>query len=376
MKKRMMTASLAVLIGLVSMTSCKKQQSQMVATPHKTMTVETQSRELTTNYSATIRGRQDIEIYPQVGGTLQKLCVTEGQRVKKGQILFIIDQVPYKAALTTAEANVKAAEAALATAQLNFDSRKRLYDQQVVSDFDLRKAENDLLSAKAALEQAKAQRINAANNLSYTTVMSPADGVVGTLPYRQGALVGSSMPQPLTTVSDNDEMYVYFSMNETSLLEMIREYGSPEEAIKKMPSIQLQLSDGSILPDSGRVESISGVIDRTTGSVTLRAAFPNKNHLLHAGSSGNVIIPTYYNNCIVIPQEATVELQDKVLVYKVVDGKAQSTQITVAPINDGREYIVLDGLKQGETIIAEGAGLVREGTPVGQASTDTKDKQK
>lgn len=375
MKKRMMTASLAVLIGLVSMTSCKKQQSQMVATPHKTMTVETQSRELTTNYSATIRGRQDIEIYPQVGGTLQKLCVTEGQRVKKGQILFIIDQVPYKAALTTAEANVKAAEAALATAQLNFDSRKRLYDQQVVSDFDLRKAENDLLSAKAALEQAKAQRINAANNLSYTTVMSPADGVVGTLPYRQGALVGSSMPQPLTTVSDNDEMYVYFSMNETSLLEMIREYGSPEEAIKKMPSIQLQLSDGSILPDSGRVESISGVIDRTTGSVTLRAAFPNKNHLLHAGSSGNVIIPTYYNNCIVIPQEATVELQDKVLVYKVVDGKAQSTQITVAPINDGREYIVLDGLKQGETIIAEGAGLVREGTPVGQAST-TKDKQK
>lgn len=376
MKKRMMTASLAVLIGLVSMTSCKKQQSQMVATPHKTMTVETQSRELTTNYSATIRGRQDIEIYPQVGGTLQKLCVTEGQRVKKGQILFIIDQVPYKAALTTAEANVKAAEAALATAQLNFDSRKRLYDQQVVSDFDLRKAENDLLSAKAALEQAKAQRINAANNLSYTTVMSPADGVVGTLPYRQGALVGSSMPQPLTTVSDNDEMYVYFSMNETSLLEMIREYGSPEEAIKKMPSIQLQLSDGSILPDSGRVESISGVIDRTTGSVTLRAAFPNKNHLLHAGSSGNVIIPTYYNNCIVIPQEATVELQDKVLVYKVVDGKAQSTQITVAPINDGREYIVLDGLKQGETIIAEGAGLVREGTPVGQASTNTKDKQK
>lgn len=374
MKKRMMTASMAVLIGLVSMTSCKKEQSQMVATPHKTMTVETQSRELSTNYSATIRGRQDIEIYPQVSGTLQKLCVTEGQRVKKGQVLFIIDQVPYKAALTTAEANVKAAEAALATAQLNYDSRKRLYDQQVVSDFDLRKAENDLLSAKAALEQAKAQRINAANNLSYTTVMSPADGVVGTLPYRQGALVSSAIAQPLTTVSDNDEMFVYFSMNETAFLEMVRKYGSPEEAIKEMPAIALQLSDGSILPDSGRVESISGVIDRTTGSVTLRAAFPNKNHLLHAGSSGNVVIPTYYNNCIVIPQEATVELQDKVLVYKVVDGKAKSSQITVAPINDGREYIVLDGLKPGEVIIAEGAGLVREGTPVGQTSSDTEAK--
>lgn len=336
----------------------------MPTTAYKTMTVQTQTRELSTTYPATIRGRQDIEIYPQVGGTLQKLFVKEGQRVKKGETLFIIDQVPYQAALSTAIANVKAAEAAVATAELNYKGRKELYDQKVVSDFDLQKAQNDLLSAKAALEQAKAQKINAANNLSYTVVKSPSDGVVGVLPYRQGALVGSNMTQPLTTVSDNSEMYVYFSMNETEMLELTRQYGSPEKAIEQMPAVQLQLSDGTIYADSGRVESISGVIDPSTGTASWRAAFNNPNHLLHSGASGNVIIPAQYNNCVVIPQEATVELQDKVLVYKVVDGKAVSTQIKVSKISNGKEYIVTEGLKPGEVIIAEGAGLVREGVSV------------
>lgn len=364
MKKKMMTASFAALLCMFTLNSCKKEQPPMPTTAYKTMTVQTQTRELSTSYPATIRGRQDIEIYPQVGGTLQKLLVTEGQRVKKGQTLFIIDQVPYQAALSTAIANVKAAEAAVATAELNYKGRKELYDQKVVSDFDLQKAQNDLLSAKASLEQAKAQKVNAANNLSYTVVKSPSDGVVGVLPYRQGALVGSSMAQPLTTVSDNSQMYVYFSMNETEMLELTRQYGSPEAAIKQMPSVQLQLSDGTIYADSGRVESISGVIDPSTGTASWRAAFNNPNHLLHSGASGNVIIPAHYNNCVVIPQEATVELQDKVLVYKVIDGKAVSAQIKVSKINNGKEYIVTEGLKPGEVIIAEGAGLVREGVSV------------
>ncbi len=367
MKKKMMTASFAALLCMFTLNSCKKEQPQMPATAYKTMTVQTQSRELTSSYPATIRGRQDIDIYPQVGGTLQKLFVKEGERVKKGQTLFIIDQVPYQAALSTAVANVKAAEAAVATAELNYKARKELFDQKVVSEFDLQRAQNDLLSAKAALEQAKAQKVNAANNLSYTVVKSPSDGVVGSLPYRQGSLVGSSMPQPLTTVSDNSQMYVYFSINETEMLEMTRQYGSPEAAIQQMPAVRLQLSDGTVYADSGRVESISGVIDASTGSANWRAAFNNPNHLLHSGASGNVIIPVHYNNCVVIPQEATVELQNKVLVYKVIDGKATSAQIEVAKINDGKEYIVTDGLKAGEVIIAEGAGLVREGTPVNGA---------
>lgn len=335
---------------------------------YKTMTVKTDSRVLKSLYSATIQGRQDVEIYPQVGGTLQKLCVQEGDRVKKGQTLFIIDQVPYQAALNTAEANLKAAEAAEATANLTFKSTQKLFEQKVVSDFDLQKSENSLLSAKAAVAQAKAQVVNARNNLSYTVVKSPADGVVGQLPYRQGTLVGSSMPQPLTTVSDNSELYVYFSVNENDLLNMTRQYGSLEEAAKKMPPVKLILNDGSVLPDSGHVESISGVINTSTGTAQVRAAFPNTSNMLHSGANGNVEVPVFYKDVIVIPQAATFELQDKVLVYKVVDGKAQSANIEVAPNNNGTEYIVTNGLSVGDVIIAEGAGLVREGTPVGTAT--------
>lgn len=174
------------------------------------MKVEATDKELSTSYSATIRGRQDIDIYPQVSGTIEKLCVTEGQKVRRGQSLFIIDQVPYKAALKTAVANVEAVRAALATAALTYNSNKELYAQKVVSEFSLKTAENAYLTAKAQLSQAEAQEISARNNLSYTEVKSPSDGVVGALPYRAGALVSPSLPQPLTTVSDNSDMYVYF----------------------------------------------------------------------------------------------------------------------------------------------------------------------
>ncbi len=331
---------------------------------YATMKVEATDKELSTSYSATIRGRQDIDIYPQVSGTIEKLCVTEGQKVRRGQSLFIIDQVPYKAALKTAMANVEAARAALATAALTYNSNKELYAQKVVSEFSLKTAENAYLTAKAQLSQAEAQEISARNNLSYTEVKSPSDGVVGALPYRAGALVSPSLPQPLTTVSDNSDMYVYFSMTENQLLALTRQYGSMDEALKNMPQAELRLNDNSVYDKKGTIESISGVIDRQTGTVVARVVFPNESRLLHSGASGTVVVPTTYKNCIVIPQEATVQLQDKTVVYKVVDGKAVSALITVAGINDGREYVVLDGLEVGDEIVSTGAGLLREGTQV------------
>ena len=335
------------LIGIVGCTmclaSCKQASDASGMKPsYATMKVEATDKELSTSYSATIRGRQDIDIYPQVSGTIEKLCVTEGQKVRRGQLLFIIDQVPYKAALKTAVANVEAARAALATAELTYNSNKELYAQKVVSEFSLKTAENSYLTAKAQLSQAEAQEISARNNLSYTEVKSPSDGVVGALPYRAGALVSPSLPQPLTTVSDNSDMYVYFSMTENQLLALTRQYGSMDEALKNMPQAELRL----------------------TGTVVARVVFPNESRLLHSGASGTVVVPATYKNCIVIPQEATVQLQDKTLVYKVVDGKAVSTLITVAGINDGREYVVLDGLKVGDEIVSTGAGLLREGTQV------------
>ncbi len=344
--------------------ACKQAPMTMGPGQYAVITVATSDREIPTTYSATIRGRQDIAIYPQVSGTISELCVNEGQKVSKGQILFIIDQVPYKAALRTAEANVEAAEASVATAQLTYDSKKELFAKNVVSQFDLQTAENNLLTAKAQLAQAEAQRVNAANNLSYTVVKAPSNGVVGTLPYRVGALVSASIPEPLTTVSDNSTMYVYFSMTSKQLLELTRRYGSIDETLKNMPGVQLKLNDGSVYDQSGRVESISGVVDASTGSVQLRAAFPNAGGLLLSGSTGNIIMPNYYKDCIVIPQPATYELQDKIYVYKLVDGKASSAMIEVEKLSNGQEYIVKSGLTPGEVIVGEGVGLMREGTPI------------
>lgn len=359
----MMKQMITVICG-ATLTACGNAPAMQNQSEYQVMNIATTDRDLQTTYSATIRGRQDIDIYPQVSGTLTRLCVEEGQAVRKGQVLFIIDQVPYLAALRTAEANVEAARATVATSQLTYDSKKELYAQKVVSEFDLNTSYNSLLSAKAQLAQAEASRINAANSLSYTEVKSPADGVVGTLPYRVGTLVSANLPKPMTTVSDNSNMYVYFSMTENQMLDLIRRYGSKEKALAEMPSVSLQLNDRSVYAQKGKIETISGVIDTSTGTVSLRAVFPNKEGLLTSGGSGNVIIPVKKENCIVIPQAVTYEVQDKVFVYKVADGKAQSAPVQVTRVNGGQEYIVESGLQVGDVIVAEGVGLLREGTPI------------
>lgn len=356
----------AALIGgcMAIAVSCGKAPAPSGTAEYSVLDITTTSTTLPSTHSATIRGRQDIAIYPQVSGTISKVCVTEGEVVRKGQLLFIIDQVPYKAALRTAEANVASAKASVATAQLTYDSKKELFAKNVISQFDLQTAENSLLTAKATLAQAEAQRVNAANNLSYTEVKSPSNGVVGVLPYRVGALVSASIPQPLTTISDNSEMYVYFSLTENQLLDLTRQFGSMDKAIAALPDVQLQLNDGSMYDKAGRIESISGVIDTSTGTTQLRAVFPNPGRLLHSGSSGNVLLPHTFENVVIIPQTATFELQDKKFVYKVIDGVASSQLITVSDQSNGQEYIVTSGLQPGDVIVTEGVGLMREGTPI------------
>ncbi len=342
-----------------------KKQQQMPTAVFKTAKAEKKDITLPQKYSATIRGRQDIEVYPQVSGTLWKLCVTEGQKVVKGQTLFIIDQVPYQAALNTAVASQEAANAALATAQLTYDSKKKLFDDGIISDVELQTAHNTLLSAKAQVAQTNAQVVNARNSLGYTLVKSPANGVVGTLPYRQGALVSSAMAQPLTTVSDNTQMYVYFSVSEAQFLQTVRTSGSVEQAIAEMPALTLQLVDGSEYEVKGKVESASGVVDRNTGSVQLRAVFANPNHILHSGSSGNIVLPSTFSDVLVVPISATVQLQDKYKVYVVdKDGIAHGQIISVLPQTNGKEYIVTDGLTGTEELVWEGAGMVKDGQKV------------
>ncbi len=328
------------------------------------MVLEPTSRKLNSVYSASIRGKQDIDIRPKVSGYITDIYVKEGSVVKKGQTLFIIDQVPYEAELQTAIANVDVAQASVDAAELTTNSKEQLFEQKIISDFELRMAKTTLASERATLAQAKAKEINARNNLSYTMVKSPADGVLGTLPFRVGTLVSPSDATPLTSVSDNSEMYVYFSMTESQVLSLTRRHGSLEQALQQMPSIELQLSDGTIYSEKGRIESISGIIDQTTGSVSIRARFPNYKRLLLSGGSGNVILPHRQDGCIVIPQSATYEIQDKIYAYKYENGIAKSQIIGVFEISNGKEYVVESGLMEGDTIVVEGVGLLRDGMNV------------
>ena len=295
---------------------------------------------------------------------ITEILIEEGESVRKGQVLFVIDQTPYKAAHEIAAANVKSAEAALSTAQLIYDSNRDLYEQDVVSEFDLMTAQNDLTDAQARLTLCKAEEINARNNLSYTEVRSPVNGVASMIPYRVGALVSSNITQPLVTVSDDSKVYAYFSMAENQMLDMVQQYGSLSNAIKQMPEVELIMSNGQKYEHTGKINAISGTISESTGAVSLRAVFNNRNHLLRNGGSGTIIIPVTINDCIAIPQAATYELQDRIFVYKVIDGRASASEITVAPQNNGTEYIVTSGLNVGDVIVAEGAGLIKEGAPI------------
>ena len=350
--------------AVASLFGCEEEKTTKRTREYEVMILKPTSRKLSSIYSATIRGKQDIDIRPKVQGYITDIYVKEGSLVKNGQTLFVIDQVPYEAALQTAIANVDVAQAAVDAAELTAKSKEQLYKQNIISEFDLSMSRTQLASEKAQLAQAKANEVNARNNLSYTMVKSPVDGVVGTLPFRVGTLVSPSDSTPLTSVSDNSEMYVYFSMTESQVLSLTRQHGSLENALLSMPSIELQLSDGTVYQEKGRIEAISGIIDPTTGSVTVRAKFPNYRRLLLSGGSGNIILPHKAEGCIVIPQSATYEIQDKVYVYTVQNGVAKSKIIGVFNISNGKEYVVESGLEEGDTIVVEGVGLLRDDQPV------------
>lgn len=354
---------LVVLTGL-AMASCKKGTPSEENSGYKTLTVKEESRTLKQEYTARLEGQQVVEIRPQVSGLITHICIGEGQKVRKGQTLFIIDQVPYQAVLAETSANVKSAEAKLATAQLNLESTKMLREKNVVQDYDLNTARNELAAAKAALAQARAQEVNARNNLSYTEVKSPVNGVAGMIAYRVGALVSSNISEPLVTVSDDSRMYAYFSMNESQVTELMEQYGSSDEFMKNMTEVELRMAGGKMYNEKGNISALSGIVTAGTGAVTLRADFPNPKGLLRGGGSATVIVPTTLKHAIAIPQGATYELQDKKFVYKVIDGKAQSFPVTAYQQSNGTEYIIQEGLEPGDIIIAEGAGLVKEGTTV------------
>lgn len=339
------------------------------------MVVAPQHETLSVKYSAVLEGRQDVEVRPEVSGLITKVCVEEGAKVRKGQVLFVIDQVPYRAAVQKAQAAVAIAEANLATAKLSLEGKEELFKENVISDFELKTARNSFRSTEAALLQAKAELKTAENNLSYTEVKSPVDGVVGMTSFRIGALVGPTMTEPLVNVSDNTQVYAYFSMTEKQALDLTSNYGSLDEAVKSYPPIHLEMNNGELYADTGLIDAISGIVDKTTGTVSLRASFPNESGKLMSGGSANVVLQYDRPGALVIPQGATYEIQNKIFAYKVVGGTTVSTPIEVFKINDGKQYIVTGGLSTGDTIVAEGAGLLKAGTKVIAASQQNKEKE-
>lgn len=359
-----LTLGLALFVGPYFAVSCSNGSYTEQQQEYPALMVGESDVTIEDVFSATIEGRQDVEIYPQLSGKISKVCIKEGQHVKQGQILFVIDQVPYQAALRIATANVHAAKASLETARLERDSKRELLKENVISDYELRTAENSLLAAQAALEQAQAQEIDARNNLSYTEIKSPTNGVAGILPYKAGALVSPQIPQPLTTISDNSEMYAYFSISEKQLQDMMGKHGSMSAVIDNLPEVSLKLSNGNIYKLPGKIETISGVINPQTGTASVKAVFPNKEGLLLSGIAGNIIFPNTETSVIVIPQSATYEIQDKVYAVKVADGKAVVTELNVSRYNDGQSYLVRSGLTVGDTIVREGTSMIQDGQEI------------
>ncbi len=379
MKRKSNLFILLLAAALVSCGGGKSGKPDFGDDEYAVRTVSGQNTELQTTYPATIKGVQDVEIRPKVSGFITKLCVQEGQNVKKGQLLFVIDNVTYEAAVRQAKAAVNSAKAQLNTMKLTYTNSEKLFKSNVIGSYELQSAKNNLEAASAAVAQAEAAYISAKQNLDFCYVTSPANGVVGDLPYRVGSLVSASSQQPLTTVSNIGTMQVYFSMTEKDLLEMTKSAGGLHAAIKDYPAVKLQLADGSVYNHEGHVATVSGVVDATTGSVSMRADFPNPEHLLKSGASGSIVVPHIASSAIIIPQDAVSQVQDKYFVYVVGgDNKVKYTAVTVNPNNDGKNYIINSGLKAGDRIVVQGISALTDGqkiTPITEAQYQEKLKK-
>ena len=331
--------------------------------------VGTSSTEMQSSYPATIKGVQDVQISPKVQGFITQINVKEGQTVGAGQVLFVLDNATYQAQVRQSQAQVNTAQASCNTAKLNFENAQKLFENKVIGDFELQSATNSYESAKSSLALAQAGLASAKEMLSFCYVKSPAAGVVGTLPFKKGTLVNTA--SVLTTVSNNSQMEVYFSLNEKDALLMAQAEGGQKAALGAMPNVKLQLADGSVYAHEGKVTKMSGVIDPATGSIQVIALFPNPERMLKSGGSGAIIIPKSNSDAIVIPQACVSEVQNKKFVYTLgKDNKVKYTEIKVDPQTDGNNYVVTDGLKTGDKFVTNGITKLSDGMEIVPITTE------
>lgn len=319
---------------------------------------------LNEDYPASIEGRENIEIRPKVEGFIEKILVDEGATVKRGQLLFRISAPQYEQELRTAAAAIRSAQADVNTALTQVKKAGPLVAKKVVSPYELENARFNLEAKEAVLAQAKASLANAQTNLGYTAIVSPVDGVVGQIPYRTGSLVSSASPQPLTTISDTRRIYAYFSLNEKQLLDF-SESGNVEEGIRKFPAVSLVLANGKVYEEEGKLETVGGQINSSTGAATFRAGFENPKAMIRSGASARIRITKPLENVLVLPQKATFDMQDKKFVY-VVDaaGMVKSREVFVNPITYGQQYVIDSGLVAGDMIVTDGMGNLKDGMKI------------
>lgn len=358
-----------LILGAITLSvfvSCgnKQEEGQKSLPEYPTMVVTKQNTTLEMTRPANVKGQEDIEIRPRIDGYIDKIYVDEGSVVQKGQRLFKIDSPAAEQGLRTAQAAVTAAQAQLGTAKINVERIKPLAEKGIVSEVQLATYQEAYKVAEASLTQAQAQLTNAQETMNWTEVKSPVDGIVGSIPYRLGSLVNSA--NALTTVANTKEVYVYFSISETNLMDILNslEGTTQAEKIKNFPPVKLKLKDGSIHPEEGRISTIGGQININTGTAMLRADFPNSEKVLRSGFSGSVIIPNHLEDVIVIPQRATFTQQDKTLTYKVLGDSVVSTLVSTTPTPDGKNYVINEGLNEGDRIVIDGLATLRNGMKI------------
>lgn len=367
----MRTSTSIICLSMVIFMSCSQgkqnKQGPAAAKDYSVLTLNPKSVSIHNNFPATIEGQQVIEIRPMISGYIREIKVGEGDHVNKGQVLFIINNPQYEQAVLTAKAQINSSEADVNSARMEIEKVKPLVEKQIVSEYRLKSAELTLQAKEAALAQAHASLANAEANLGYTIIKSPQDGIIGTIPYKAGALVSSNSTEALTTLSDITNVFAYFSWNEKQLLDFLSDsHGTTvEEKVKNMPEATLILANEKEYGSKGKIEMASGLISTETGTATFKAVFPNPNGLIRSGSSAKIQIPEIIDSVLIIPQSATYELQNKRFIYTVgPDNKVTATNFISIPSDDGKFFLVTEGLKAGDRVVIEGVASLRDGTVI------------
>ena len=363
MKSIKCTLMLGTIVGLEA---CNLNMPKETQSSFETMTVKKSDIELPYKFSARMKGQNDVTITPQVSGQLMKICVAEGQQVKKGQTLFVIDSRNAKLELEAAQANLQAALAQENSAKLEYESNKNLFEKKIVSSYMLNNSQNQYKQAQASVAQARAAVNRCKVDLGFCTITSPVSGVIGGIPVRTGDQV-SPMTE-LTMVSGNTAMYAEISITEAVIEEMVKEgvkAADIEKHIAKLPEATFVMKSGTEYPHKGRVASLTGVVNDATGSLTAKVSFPNPDGHLYSGIQGTVVMPFAEKGVIVVPQFAVVRLQDKAQVYKVkADSTATAVEVTTMDTGNGKDFIITSGLSEGDQIVTTGANNVTEGLKV------------